>query len=113
MANIRTTLSADTAATKICTVRRPQSSGLPWEALVHAYGTFGSGTLSYLISTDGGTTKTTMKDASGSSYSTTAADAIPMGPIGAASNNGAEVIIYAALTGSSSPSIKIDVIDNT
>lgn len=113
MANTRTTIAADTAAVKLCTVRRPQSVGQLWGALIHAYGTFGGGTLSYLLSTDGGTHKTTIKDGSGVNYSTTAADGFPISGIGAASNNGAEAIIYAALTGSTSPSIAIDVLDNT
>lgn len=110
MANYRTTITADTAATPLVVVGKPRSL-TEWTATFNAYGTFGGGTLSYLISTDGGTTKTTMKDYSGTAYSATAADAIAVGPIGVANHNGKQPIIYAALTGSTNPSITIDVLD--
>lgn len=110
MANYRTTITADTAATQIVVVHKPRSL-TQWMATINAHGTFGSGTLSYLISTDGGTTKTTLKDLTGVAYSATAADCINMA-LGVANHNGYEPILYAALTGATNPSITIDVETN-
>lgn len=111
MANFRTTLPANTAATAICTAHKPREL-TEWFATINAYGTFGSGTLSYKISTDGGTTKVAMKDISGSSYSATADDVINVST-GVANHLGKEPIIYAVLSGATNPSITIDVMDNT
>ncbi len=111
MANFRTTISADTAGTAICTVTKPRTLSM-WMATINAYGTFGGGTLSYSLSTNGGTTKTQQKDLTGVAYTTTTADTINM-ELGVANHNGAEPILYAVLTGSTSPSITIDVEDNT
>lgn len=113
MANYRIALTADTAATLLCDVHKPRSLD-DFFATLNAYGGFGSGTLSYLLSTDGGTTKTTMKDISGSAYSTTAADAVNVA-MGVANHNtsGQIVQIYAALSGSTNPTLTIDVLTNT
>ena len=112
MANFRTTLSANTSGTAIVTVHKPRSL-TNWFATVNAYGTFGSGTLSYSISTDGGTTKVALKDPiTGSAYSTASADAIDIS-LGVANHNGREPILYAVLSGATNPSITIDVMDNT
>lgn len=111
MANYRTTISANTTATAIVTVHKPRTL-TEWVATINAYGTFGGGTLSYLLSTDGGVTKTTMKDLTGIIYSTTSADNINVN-LGVANHNGYEPIIYAALSGATNPAINIDVLDNT
>lgn len=94
-------------------VHKPRNA-TEWVATINAYGTFGGGTLSYSISTDGGTTKTQMKDLTGTAYSTTTADAINV-ILGVPSNNVAarQTILYAVLSGSTSPSLSIDVLDNT
>lgn len=112
MANYRTTISANTTGTAIVTVHKPRSL-TEWVATINAYGTFGSGTLSYSLSTDGGTTKVALKDPStGSAYSTTSADAINLN-LGVANHLGREPIIYVVLSGATNPSITIDVMDNT
>lgn len=111
MANYRTTIAANTTGTAIVTVHKPRTL-TEWFATFNAYGTFGGGTLSYAISTDGGTTKVAMKDISGSSYSATANDSVNIST-GVSNHNGREPIIYAVLTGATSPSITIDVLDNT
>ena len=80
-------------------------------ASINAFGTFGGGTLSYSISTNGGTTKTQIKDLTGIAYSTTTADCINV-QFGVANHNGSEPTLYAVLTGSTNPSITIDVLDN-
>ncbi len=111
MANFRTVIAADTAATAICTITKPRTLD-SWFATLNAYGTFGGGTLSYLISTDGGTTKITQKDLTGVAYAATANDTVNM-ETGVANHNGSEPILYVGLTGSTTPSITIDVEDNT
>lgn len=110
MANYRTTLAASTTGTAIVTVNKPREL-TEWFATINAYGTFGGGTLSYALSTDGGTTKVTMKDLSGTAYSATANDVIDVA-LGVANVNGKEPIIYAVLSGATNPSITIDVLDN-
>ncbi len=110
MANFRTIITAD-GTTAIVTVGKPRAL-TEWLATFNAYGTFGSGTLSYSLSTNGGTTKVGMKDLSGAAYSTTANDAINV-VLGVANHLGFEPIVYAVLTGSTNPSITIDVLDNT
>lgn len=114
MANYRTILTVDAAATHLFTAHKPREL-TDFMATLNAYGTFGSGTLSYLLSTDGGTTKTTMKDISGSAYSTTTADAVNISLGGGGNHNvtNQQTIIYAGLTGSTNPSITIDSLTNT
>lgn len=111
MANYRTTIAADTSATAICTIKKAREHDA-WFATLNAYGTFGGGTLSYLISTNGGTTKVTQKDLTGVAYGATANDTVNI-ETGVANHNGSEPILYVGLTGSTAPSITIDVEDNT
>lgn len=111
MANYRTSIAADTTATALVTVKKPHSL-TSYVATINAYGTFGSGTLSYSMSTDGGTTKVAMKDITGAAYSATANDTVNI-ELGVANHLGKEPIIYAVLSGSTNPTITIDVLDNT
>lgn len=104
------TLSADTAGTELLRAHTPRSK-LLYEYILQSGGTFGGGTLSFKISLDGGTTKNPLTDATGTAYSTTTADTFT-GTIPANTNVGDEPIIYAVLTGSTSPSLTITVIDN-
>jgi len=110
MANFRTTISADTTGTALVTVNKPRILER-YFATLNAYGTFGSGTLSYSLSTNGGTTKVPLKF-NGSAYSATSADAVNI-ELGVANVNGFAPIIYAVLSGSTNPSITIDVEDNS
>lgn len=106
MAKYTTSITAD-GTNEICTVHKPRDLDA-WVATLHAFGTFGGGTLSYQISTDGGTTKTTMKDLTGVAYSTTTADAINV-ELGVGDN----IKIYAVLSGATNPAITVHVADNT
>lgn len=111
MANYRTTISANTTGTAVITVHKPRST-TNWFATFAAYGTFGGGTLSYAFSPDGGTTKVTLKDGSGSAYSATSNDVVNL-PLGVANHLGKEPIIYVVLSGATTPSITVDAYDNT
>lgn len=109
MANFRTTITTN-STTAICTITKPRAL-TEWFATLNAFGTFGGGTLAYSISTDGGTTKVPMKDMSGTLYTTTANDAVNVAT-GVSNHNGFDPIIYAVLSGATTPSITVDVLDN-
>ncbi len=78
---------------------------------VNAYGTWGSGTVTFKISTDGGTTKVPLKDASGNSITSTADDNFT-GSWGNGAKNGDAPKMYATMAGSTGASVVIDVYDN-
>ena len=83
-----------------------------YQYTIQAGGNFGSGTLTFLISLDCGTTKNALKDATGNTYSTTTADTFT-GSISSRLNTGDDKpAIYAQLAGSTSPSLKIVLVDN-
>lgn len=110
MANFRYTIT-ENGTTQLCTCAKPRTLQT-WFAMLNAYGTFSGGMLTYQVSTNGGTTKVNLKDYSGTVYTATADDAVTM-DLGVASINGREPILYAVLTGAGTPSITIDVMDNT
>lgn len=111
MANFRVTLTGNTTGTLLCYITKPRAL-TEYFATLNAYGTFGGGTLSYGISTDGGATIVTQKDLSGVAYSATSNDTVNI-MMGVANHNGQEPRLYAILAGSTAPSITIDVEDNT
>lgn len=102
--------AADNAAILLTQAVAPRGK-LTYDYLIQAGGNFGGGTLTFLISLDGGTTKNSLRDASGNAYSTITADTFS-GSIPAKTNIGQEPIIYAALTGSTSPNLNIVLVDN-
>jgi len=104
-------LTADTTAgTLILDAPGPKYKDIPLEVMVQAAGTFGSGTLAYLISLDGGTNRTTVKDSTGTAYAATADDIITLSlPVNGAENN---IKVYAKLTGSTTPDIDIIPVSN-
>ena len=110
MANYLLNITAD-GTYKLCSVRR-NTEATNWAGTIVAGGTFGGGTIKYQLSVDGGTTKIDMKDTTGSPYSTTTADIISIPNLGAGVRNTDAPIIYAVLTGSTSASININVVDN-
>lgn len=77
----------------------------------NVYGTFGSGTVTLKISTDGGTTKVAMMDASGSPITSTANDNYT-GNWANASKNSDAPKLYATMSGSTAPSVTYDFFDN-
>lgn len=78
---------------------------------VNTYGSFGGGTITLKISTDGGTTKVAMMDASGGPITSTANDNYT-GNWGNGANNSDAPKLYASMSGSTNPSVKFDLFDN-
>jgi hypothetical protein len=103
-------MTADATNTLICRVTKPRHADI-WKATVNIFGTFGSGTVALNMSTDGGTTKVAIKNASGSAYTTTAADNFNM-ELGNGGRYNDDILIYATLSGATNPSITITVHDN-
>lgn len=109
MAKYTTTFAADGTAF-LCNVVKPRNLPI-WQATVYIYGTFGGGTVALQSSPNGGTTKLALKDFSGTAFTATADDNIPI-QLGTGDKNSDRVKLYAVLTGSTAPSITIDVLDN-
>lgn len=110
MARTSTVITTNTT-TQIASVALPHAGNSGYIASVAMFGTFGSTTITLSLSTDGGTTKTGLKDLTGTAYSITAADVVSIGPIGAIRDVGA-TLLYAVTTGGSGASITVTVDDN-
>lgn len=95
----------------VCTIRRPSGGGI-WSGRFLVYGTFGSGTVALKLSPDGGTTKISLKDSAGA-IAITSNDVVDMPISGYSDKNNESLTIYASLSGATSPSITIEVWDNT
>lgn len=95
---------------ELCTGGRGTNMDM-FEATVHSYGSFDGGTLTLQLSTDGGTTKTNLRDTSGNLVQMTAADVFNI-RLGYAGKNGEEPIIYANMASATSPDVTIDILDN-
>jgi hypothetical protein len=80
-------------------------------ATVFVYGTFGSGTLKLQASPDGGTTKIDLPNLSGTAISVTA-NGIYNIQLGNGNALGADIILYAVLTGATNPSLTVAIYDN-
>lgn len=110
MAKKTASLVADSAGTFVTTIhRRPDA--LYYMATITAYGTWGGGSLAWNLSPDGGTTLIPIKDLTGTAMVSTANDMFNV-EFGAPHRNTETLKVYAVLTGSSSPSITIDLYDN-
>lgn len=83
-----------------------------WTGLFVAYGTWGSGTLTWQFSPDGGTTKLTIKDLSGNDITSTADDNF-LTNFATGSSNDDPIFLYATLAGATNPNIKVIVYDNS
>lgn len=115
MAKYTKTLTVD-ADVAICQIDRRRVNANAWQATVFIYGgggnNFGSGTVVIKISPDGGTTKIATKDWNGTAISATAAAQFCMQPVGNGTKNTDFITVYASLTGSTSPTIIVDLFDN-
>ena len=99
------TISADGVAA-IATL--PQAGGM-WEGTVIVSGTFGSGTVTLGHSTTAAcSTVNSIKDITGTAYSTTSADTVNV-RLGIDKNN--PTYLCATVTGSTSPTIALNVYD--
>ncbi len=88
-----------------------RSSVNEFMALVYATGTFGSGTVAWKFSPDGGTTKIPLKDEGGNAASSTAAASFVI-RMGNGSTNTTAPLIYASVGGSTAASITVGMFDN-
>lgn len=102
-----TNLTSDATNTQIAVLNKSRDVMSPDGVRVDAYGDFGSGTLTFSYSPDGGTTKISLKDGvGGTAISFTASESfVWSGPI----YSDPAIILYATLSGSSSPDIDIKV----
>lgn len=82
-----------------------------WFGTFIAYGTWGSGTVTYKISPDNGVTKIPLKDASGSNITSNADDNFTTNLAGGAKNNDAPKL-YVTMAGSTNPSVIVALYDN-
>lgn len=96
--------------TQLVTVHR-KTSLRSWLATFVVSGTFGGGTFKLQISLDGGTTKVDLKDYSGANYSATADDNFNV-ELGGGNKLSDAPILYGVLSGATSPSITVRIIDN-
>lgn len=110
MAKYTATFAADASNTYVCTVHKTRQSN-DFYATVVLSGGFGSGTLTMLLSPDGGTTKVALSDASGTVISKTSAGTINI-RLGVGGTNSDSPIIYATLAGSTNPTLTLTVFDN-
>lgn len=78
---------------------------------IHAAGTFGSGTLTFQYSLDGGTTKATIRDGAGSAATTVSyTDNGGFTWDSPLATSGQAITLYAVLSGSSGADIDISII---
>lgn len=112
MAKHTVSFTAD-GTSEICRVKRRQGANA-YQATVFAYGsTFGSGSVAIKASPDGGTTKISLRNAGGTVVALTANDVVSIPEIGNGNALDDEIILYAALSGSTNPSITVEIWDNT
>lgn len=95
---------------KLGTVRKKRDL-TEWFGLFYAYGTFGSGTIAWQWSPDGGTTKLAINDLSGAAITSTSNDNFVSNfATGSSLSDGID--LYITLTGSTNPSITVGYYDN-
>lgn len=94
----------------VATVHRRVTAN-DWTALVYAAGTFGSGTVAWKFSPDGGTTKIPLKDEGGSAASSTAAASFVI-HMGDGSTLSDAPLVYASVSGSTGASLTVGLFDN-
>jgi len=103
-------ITVDTAATEIFSLSGATFRDNDLKVTLQAAGTFGSGTLSYLISLDGGTNKVPVEAVVGTAYTTTTGSLVSLNlPIVGATD---KIIVYAALSGATAPDIFIIPVTN-
>lgn len=101
------TISAD-GDTYLCDVVKPRAL-TDWFATIHAYGTWGSGTLTLKTSADGGTTKIAIPTAD---FELTANGSKNIDKLGVSDKLDGAIKVYASLAGATSPSLTVTAHDN-
>ena len=107
------TFSADASLTTIATLKNANGEGSIRGIIEVGGSSFGSGTMTFFLSLDGGTTKNAWDDLSGVAYSITANKTIPFDFEVKLKDNDTGIILYATVASSSSPTITVKVYDNT
>lgn len=103
------TFTAD-ASKLIGTVHR-RSMAPHYVGTIIAYGTWGSGTITYYLSPNGGTTKVPLKDLTGTTVTSTADDNVNV-QLGNSNVNSTELSVWATLAGATNPSLTVSMYDN-
>jgi len=104
-----TTITADGDYAIATVHRRNQASS--YMATVNAGGTWGGGTITWKASFDGGSTKYTLKDQSGADVTSLANDMFNVN-MGNGTTLTDAPILYASMSGSTSPSLTVTVVEN-
>lgn len=112
---MKTTITLTTAAPtlKICDLVRRRDAPFFIGTLI-AKGTFGSGTVTFQLSDDQGTTLITAKDYTGNAMTATANAVFTTQPLGDSTNNfpTAMLTLWATISGSTGATVTIDLFDN-
>lgn len=104
------TLTGNTTGTFVCNLIKPRDYYC-WFATIVAQGTFGGGTVAWFFSIDQGTTLLPINDLTGVAITQTSNGGVNA-TFGSGSANGDAPQIYVKLTGATSPSITVAVLDN-
>lgn len=113
MAKYTTTLAADSTGKYVCNIHKAREYWC-WFASLVAYGTWGSGTLTWYFSPNNGTTLIPIKDLTDTAVSQTADGGVNVqfGVANKLTGTSDEPQIWVKLTGSTNPSLTIAVYDN-
>lgn len=107
---IRTNIAANNVTVELCEAIRPKDLDF-YEATVFVDGTFSGGTVQLLASPDGGTTKTVLRDVAGTLVNITANDVYNI-RLGNGNKNADYILLYADITGATTPNLNVTVFDN-
>lgn len=112
MAHLSTVSITDNGTYALCQVHRPRGL-MDWKITISVSGTWGSGSFGLSISFDGGTTKIPIDDGAASSptaFARTSDFAVNINPPSCPAEN-SKIILYAVLSGATSPVLSVDVYD--
>lgn len=112
MARYTVTLSGDTSGTYVCDVHRPRAF-YQWFGILGAQGSsFGSGTLTWYLSIDGGSTLIALKDITDTAISQISNGMVSVPLVSGGDKLSETLRIYVKLAGSTNPNITVFVLDN-
>ncbi len=111
MAKYTGTLSAQNTSVKLCDVTKPTHAE-SWYATAIATGTFGTGTVTFQGSVDGGSTKFDLRDCSSGSAAALTAAGMNNLQLGNPDSNLDSLSIYATIGAATNPSLTITLFDN-
>jgi hypothetical protein len=109
---ILTSFTANNQSTQICEIKKTRREASFYINTILAYGTFGSGSLAFYVSPDGGTTKIPLTNSPGGTGIALTANGMIGNQFGHSSSNTQTMTMWATLTGATSPSLIVLVDDN-